>query len=85
MGKNPLVHWAKRLNLNPNSPTTQQLYANRHLTMAEYIAKFRKARILRVLPTEALEMSVEEILQKKRVGGRNVRKLLESTRQKFKK
>ena len=85
MAKKPIESWARKLNLNPSSPTTQQLYANRDLTVAEYVAKFRKGRILRVLPEEAKMMSVEEVLRKKRVGGRNVRKLLESTRQKFKK
>lgn len=85
MDNHSLIRWAKKLNLNPSSPTTQQLYANRYLTVAEYIARFRKARILRVVPSEALDMSVEEVMQKKMVGGRNVRKLLESTRQKFRK
>ena len=85
MAKEPIENWARKLNLNPNSPTTQQLYANRDLTVAQYVSKFRKGRILRVLPAEAKIMSVEEVLRKKRVGGRNVRKLLESTREKFKK
>lgn len=80
-----IEQWAKRLKLNPNSPTTQQLYDNRHLTVAEYTAKFRKGGINEVLPNEAKTMSVEEALEKQSVGGRNMRKLLASGRDKFKK
>lgn len=85
MSQQSLEQWAKRLKLNPTSATTQQLYENRHLTVPEYVSRFRKGRILRVLPAEALVMSVEDMLAQKRVGNINVRKLLESNRPKFKK
>ena len=81
----PLQRWARKVKLNPNTPTTLQFYANRHLTVQEYIAKFRKARLKNVLPAEALPMSVEDALRKKIVGDRNVRKLLTSGNEKFKK
>lgn len=81
----PIEHWARKLKLNPDSATTQQLYANRYLTVAEYIGKFRQGRILAILPEEAKLMSVEETLHKKIIGGRNIRKLLVSRRDKFKK
>lgn len=81
----PLERWARKMKMNPNSPTTQRFYANRHLTVQEYMAKFRKGRINQVLPTEAKTMSVEEALQKRRVGRRNIRKLLGSGHSKFRK
>lgn len=77
--------WARNLKLNPDSLTTQQLYEHRHLTVGEYVSKFRKGRIIRVFPSEALTMLVEEVLRKKIVGGVNLRKLLESNREKFRK
>ena len=89
--------WAGRLKLNASSPTTQQLYTNRHLTVnsliillermmpAAYVSKFRRGQLNRVIPAEARELSVEEALHQKLVGGVNVRKLLESNRAKFRK
>lgn len=65
-----LEDWARNLKLNPDSLTAQQLYTHRHLTVEQYIGKFRKGRLSRVLPTEALSMSVEEVLRKKIVGGK---------------
>jgi hypothetical protein len=81
----PIEQWAKKLRLNPDSSTTQQLYDNRHLTVIEYIAKFRKGSINEVLPSEAKAISVEEALEKRFIGGINIRKLLASGREKFKK
>lgn len=81
----PIERWARKMKMNPNSPTTQQFYANRHLTVEEYIAKFRKGRVKQVLPEEAKTMSVEEALQKRKVGGRSIRKLLGSGHSKFRK
>lgn len=80
-----IEQWAGRLKLNASSPTTQQLYSNRYLTVAAYISKFRRGQLNRVVPAEARELSVEEALQQKLVGGVNVRKLLESNRTKFRK
>ena len=81
----PIERWARKVKLNPNSLTTQQFYENRNLTVDQYIGKFRKGRINQVLPEEAKTMTVEEALRKKRVGGRNIRKLLGSGHRKFKK
>lgn len=80
-----IEQWAGRLKLNPSSPTTQQLYVNRHLTVAAYISKFRRGQLNRVIPAEARDLSVEDALRQKLVGGVNVRKLLESNRAKFRK
>ena len=69
--------WAREHNEgNLNSPTTRQLYEHRHFTVEEYIAKFRKGRIIRVLPAEARTLSVEQALKTETVGGKNIRKLL---------
>lgn len=58
--------------------TSQQLYVNRHLTVEEFVGKFRKARLNRILPSEALKMTVEEALSRKIVSQKNVRKLLDA-------
>ena len=78
-----LEAWAEGLKLNPNSETTQQLYAHRTLAVEQYVSQFRKGRLREVLPTEARLMSVEEALRRSFIGGVNVRKLLTDTRDKF--
>jgi hypothetical protein len=80
-----LERWAQRLKLNPDSETTKQLYENRHMSVEAYVGRFRRGRLNEVLPAEALQMTVEEALRQQVVGGRNLRKLLASTREKFQK
>lgn len=80
-----LETWAQQLKLNPDSVTTQQLFACRLLTVQEYVGRFRKGHLREVLPTEALEISVEKALQQQRIGGVNLRKLLTAQREKFRK
>jgi hypothetical protein len=77
--------WAQALKLNPDSTTTQQLFACRTMSVQEYIGRFRKGRLREVLPAQALSMSVEAALQQKIVGGVNLRKLLTAQREKFQK
>ena len=68
--------WAKKVRLNPNSPTTQQLFNNRYLTVQEYISRFRGGRVNREMPGEALNMTVDQALRLKGKIGSKVRKLL---------
>lgn len=78
--------WAKKHNQgNLNSPTTRRLCENCQMTVEEYIGKFRKGSINEVLPAEAKNMTVEDALKVGRVGGKNIRKLLTDTRDKFQK
>jgi hypothetical protein len=49
----------------------------------QYLGKYRKGRIKDILPTDALDMTVEEALRKGKVQGVNVRKLITDTRDKF--
>ena len=75
--------WAREHNLGDlSSPTTRQLYENRQMTVEEYIAKFRKGRISRVLRAEAKAMLVAEALKS---ASRNVSKLLINLPDKFEK
>ncbi len=80
-----LEQWSKQLKLNPDSDTTKQLYRYRHLAVQEYVGRFRKGALNEVLPGEALQLTVEEALKQGIVGGRNLRKLLASGREKFRK
>lgn len=80
-----IERWARKFNLNPHSTTTQHLYENRHLTVEEYIGQFRRGSIKAVLPDEAKQLTLEDALQQSVVGNVNIRKLLISNRQKFKK
>ncbi|MCB0197147.1 MAG: hypothetical protein KDJ65_34690 [Anaerolineae bacterium] len=80
-----IERWARKFKLNPDSPTTQHLYENRHLTVEEYVGLFRRGSIKAVLPEEARLLSLEDALQRRVVGTINIRKLLISNRQKFKK
>jgi len=79
-------NWARQCKLgNLNSPTTQQLYANRYLTVQQYISQFRKSILNAIVPEEAKNLTVEEALKLGRVGGVNIRKLLTDKREKFSK
>jgi hypothetical protein len=55
----------------------------RNLTVQEHITKYRKGGVKEVLPSEALNMTVEEALRRNVVGGVKVRKLLTDLRDKF--
>ena len=72
-GGGSLSSWARKSKLNANSPTTQQLYANRYMQVTDYISKYRKASIRSEFPSEYLNMTVDEAL---RCGGSKVSKLL---------
>ena len=83
-----IEQWSKKLKMNPNAPTTQRLYENRHLTIAEYVAKFRRGRNVRRIPSRVLTFTIEELLMTVRssrgiVEGVNVRKILIDLREKF--
>lgn len=75
--------WATERKLNPNSPTTRQLYENRDLTVQEYVSRFRKGNINAVLPETAKSMSVEDAVKVGRIENVNIRKLLTDNRDKF--
>ena len=75
--------WATERKLNPDSPTTHQLYDNRCLTVQEYISRFRRGIINAILPELAKSMSVEEAIKVGRVENVNIRKLLIDSRDKF--
>ncbi len=72
-----ITEWARRHHLNAQSATTRNLFANRHMTVGNFVARFRKGSIREVLPSEYLEMTVEEALER---GGSTIRKLLTSRR-----
>lgn len=75
--------WATERKLNPNSPTTHQLYENRYLTVQDYIGRFRRGTLNAILPEIAKLMSVEDAIKVGRVENVNVRKLLIDNRDKF--
>jgi hypothetical protein len=75
--------WATERKLNPNSPTTRQLYENRHLTVQDYVGRFRRGIINAILPDVAKSMSVEDAIKVGRVENVNIRKLLTDNRDKF--
>jgi hypothetical protein len=81
-----LETWARQCKLgNPNSPTTQQLYVNRNLTVRQYISQFRKSSLNAIVPETAKNFTVEEALKLGRIGEVNIRKLLIDRREKFSK
>jgi len=49
---------ARKLHLNPQSPTSQQVLSNLDKPVAEFVATYRKGKILRRLPREALRKGV---------------------------
>jgi hypothetical protein len=77
--------WANDRKLNPNSPTTCQLFENRFLSVQDYISQFRRGSINTILPEDARIMTVEDAIKIGRVGDVNVRKRLTDNRDKFQK
>jgi hypothetical protein len=75
--------WSVERKLNPNSPTTRQLYEQRYLTVQDYIGRFRRGTINAILPELARSMSVEDAIKVGRVENVNIRKLLIDNRDKF--
>ena len=63
---------ARKLKLNINSPTTRQVLNSLDDKVSSFVSQFRKGSILRELPSEVLEMTLEEALQ----HSSKVRKLL---------
>ncbi len=61
--------FAKKLKLSPTSPAV----SHRHLTVDDFIGKFRKGSVRNEIPGEFLGQTVEEAL---RSGNTTVRKLL---------
>jgi hypothetical protein len=82
--KDDYEQWCRRYNIG-DAPVTKQLYENRKSTVREYVSRYRKAGINQVLPGEAENMSVEDALRVKIVGGVNIRKLITSGNEKFRK
>lgn len=68
---------AVKLGLNASSPTSKIIVENLGMKTSDFIAKYRKASINSVFPSEYKSMTVEEALQK---GGSSVRKLLTDAR-----
>jgi hypothetical protein len=68
---------AKKLKLNINSPIAKQLLDNLNTTVGSFISKFRKSSIKEVLPSEFLNMTIEEALKS---GNTTIRKLLTQER-----
>jgi hypothetical protein len=64
---------AKKWGLNASSPTTQQILSHLDTPIATFIARFRKAGIREVFPSEFLQGTVRDALAR---GGPRVRKLL---------
>jgi uncharacterized protein YjgD (DUF1641 family) len=54
---------ARKLKLNINSPTTRQVLNSLDDTVSTFIGKFRKGSIQQKLPSEVLDMTVEEALK----------------------
>jgi hypothetical protein len=82
-GDRELLNWCKKVKMDANSETTQQLFANRAMSVQAYIGQFRKGQVNRRLPDEAANMTVEAALRAGEVAGIGVRKLLTDGREKF--
>ncbi|MFO0665365.1 MAG: RHS repeat-associated core domain-containing protein [Polyangiaceae bacterium] len=54
---------ARKLGMNTNSPTTRQALNSLDMTVKTFVGLFRKGSVLRELPGEVLEMTVEDALQ----------------------
>ncbi|WP_409071735.1 SpvB/TcaC N-terminal domain-containing protein [Burkholderia ubonensis] len=63
---------ARQLRLNIDSPTTRQVLNSLDDTVASFVSRFRRGSINRELPSEVMEMTVEQALQ----YSSKVRKLL---------
>jgi hypothetical protein len=65
-------HLARKLRLNVNSPTTRQVLNSLDDPVNKFVGQFRKGSILRELPGEVLDMTMEQALK----YNSKVRKLL---------
>jgi hypothetical protein len=72
MDSEPNEQLAQKFKLNLNSPTGRQVVDNLDETVQSFVSRFRKAAILRELPTEVLSLTVAEGLK----FSTKVRKLL---------
>lgn len=63
---------ARRLKLNINSATARQVLNSLDDSVSTFVGQFRQGRILKELPTDVLNMTVEEAL----LHSTKVRKLL---------
>jgi hypothetical protein len=52
---------AGKLKLNLASPTTGQWITNRHVTVSTFVRRFRRGSILRELPVDILNVTIETI------------------------
>jgi hypothetical protein len=68
---------AKKLGLNVNSPTSQQLLDNLNSSVESYIGQYRKATVKSAMPSEFLGKTVQQALES---GNTTVRKLLIDSR-----
>lgn len=68
---------AKKLRLNVNSPTSQQLLDNLDASVDSFITQYRKANVRTVMPSDFLGKTVKEALES---GNSTVRKLLIDSR-----
>jgi hypothetical protein len=81
--KNCYDAWREKLGLGSDTPNNQKLFELRHMTVDEFLSKFRAGSIRREMPAEALTMTVEEVLKIKIIKGKRVRKLITDARDKF--
>ena len=63
---------ARKFKLNVNSPTTQQVLNSLGDSVSTFVGKYRQGKILKELPSEVLDMSIEDALS----HSTKVRKLL---------
>lgn len=49
--------------MNDNSPTTRQALNSLDMTVRDFVGQFRQGKVLRELPGDVLDMSVENGLQ----------------------
>jgi RHS repeat-associated protein len=63
---------ARKLGMNVNSPTTRQVLNSLDMTVKDFVGQFRKGSVLREMPGEVLDMTIEKAVQ----FSSKVRKLL---------
>jgi hypothetical protein len=63
---------ARKFKLNVNSPTTQQVLNSLDASVSSFVGKYRQGKILKELPREVLDMTIEDALS----HSTKVRKLL---------
>jgi hypothetical protein len=54
---------ARKLGMNANSPTTRQALNSLDMKVRDFVGSYRQGKILRELPGEVMDMSVENALQ----------------------